>query len=74
MIYIFGFMDRVRKTRTFKLDEAILAGLTELAKKNNSSANRLLENMLYEKLKAEGVLSPDLAPLGETRGREVSND
>ncbi|KAB8316167.1 hypothetical protein SD81_028245 [Tolypothrix campylonemoides VB511288] len=61
-------MDRVRKTRAFRLDEAILDGLAELAKRKNSSANRLLENMLFEALKSEGVISPELEPLGETRG------
>ncbi len=61
-------MDRVRKTRAFRLDEAILDGLAELAKRKNSSANRLLENMLFEALKNEGVISAELEPLGETRG------
>jgi hypothetical protein len=67
-------MDRVRKTRAFRLDEAILDGLAELAKRKNSSANRLLENMLFEALKGEGVIDPKLEPLGETRGGDQKSD
>ncbi len=65
------YMDRERKTRTFRLDEAIIDGLNELAKRKNSSANRLLENMLFEILIKEGVLDSTIEPLGETRGREA---
>jgi predicted transcriptional regulator len=61
-------MDRARKTRTFRLDEIVVDGLSELAKKKNSSANRLLENTLFELLRREGIISEDVEPLGETRG------
>lgn len=59
---------RIRKARAFKLDEALIEGLSELARQQNISANRLLENMLFEKLKQAGILSDDIKPLGETRG------
>ena len=63
-------MNRIRKTRTFRIDELIIDGLNELAKKKNSSANRLLENTLFELLIKEGIISDTVEPLGETRGRE----
>lgn len=61
-------MDRERKTRTFRIDEIVVNGLSELARKKNLSANRLLENTLFEVLKSEGIISADTEPLGETRG------
>ncbi len=61
-------MNRARKTRTFRLDEIVIDGLNELAKRKNSSANRLLENTLFELLKSEGIIASDTKPLGETRG------
>lgn len=67
-------MDRVRKTRTFRLDEIVIDGLNELAKRKNSSANRLLENSLFELLKNEGIITEDIEPLGETRGGDQKSD
>lgn len=67
-------MDRSRKTRTFRLDEIVIDGLNELAKRRNSSANRLLENSLFELLKSEGIIAPDTEPLGETRGGDQKSD
>jgi predicted transcriptional regulator len=64
--------DAIRKTRTFRLDERVVAGLNDLAKKKNASANRLLENLLIQVLKDEQILAADFESLGETRGREVS--
>lgn len=61
-------MERIRKTRTFRLDEIVIDGLNELARRKNSSANRLLENALFEILTNEGIISCDVEPLGETRG------
>ncbi|WP_414579309.1 hypothetical protein [Anabaena sp. CCY 9402-a] len=61
-------MSRHRKTRTFKIDELILDGLNGLARKHNTSANRVVENVLMEVLKREGFLAEDTEPLGETRG------
>ncbi len=67
-------MGRIRKARAFRLDEAVIDGLTELAKQENISANRLLENMLFEVLKNKGVISADVKPLGETRGGDQKSD
>ncbi len=67
-------MGRVRKARAFRLDEAVLDGLTDLAKQENISANRLLENILFEALKSKGVISADIKPLGETRGGDQKSD
>lgn len=66
-------MDRIRKTRTFRLDEIVIDGLNELAKRKNSSANRLLENTLFEVLIREGIILDSVKPLGETRGREKND-
>ncbi len=66
-------MEPVRKTRSFRIDERIIDGLNELAKKKNSSANRLLENTLLDLLIKEGVLNDSFEPLGETRGREKND-
>ena len=67
------FVERIRKTRTFRLDEIVIDGLNELAKRKNSSANRLLENTLFDLLIKEGVLPSTVEPLGETRGREKAD-
>jgi hypothetical protein len=67
-------MDRARKTRTFRLDEIVINGLGELAKRKNSSANRLLENTLFELLIKEGIISKDVSPLGETRGGDQKSE
>lgn len=75
MVAIFDIeMDRSRKTRTFRLDEIVIDGLNELAKRKNSSANRLLENTLFELLKSEGIIASDAEPLGETRGGDQKSD
>jgi len=66
-------MERIRKTRTFRLDEIVIDGLNELAKRKNSSANRLLENTLFELLIKEGIILNTVEPLGETRGREKND-
>ncbi|MCG6133973.1 MAG: hypothetical protein MET45_04845 [Nostoc sp. LLA-1] len=75
MIAVFELdMDRVRKTRTFRLDEIVINGLNELAKRKNSSANRLLENFLFEILKNEEIINNEIEPLGETRGGDQKSD
>ncbi|BAZ71315.1 XRE family transcriptional regulator (plasmid) [Fischerella sp. NIES-4106] len=65
---------RNRKVRVFRLDEIVIDGLNELARRKNSSANRLLENTLFELLKTEGIIEPDAEPLGETRGGDQKSD
>lgn len=67
-------MTRVRKTRTFRLDEIVIDGLNELAKKKNTSANRLLENTLFELLRNESIITDDIEPLGETRGGDQKSE
>lgn len=75
MTFLVDFLvDRIRKTRSFRLDEIVIDGLNELAKRKNSSANRLLENTLFDLLIKEGILPATVEPLGETRGRESSKD
>lgn len=75
MVAVFDIeMVRARKTRTFRLDEIVIDGLNELARRKNSSANRLLENTLFELLKTEGIIEPDAEPLGETRGGDQKSD
>ncbi len=61
-------MERNRKNKTFRLDELVITGLNSLAKKRNTSANRLLENELFKLLKSEGIIEKTTEPLGETRG------
>lgn len=75
MVAVFEIdMTRIRKTRTFRLDEIVIEGLNELAKRKNSSANRLLENSLFEMLRKEGVITDDIEPLGETRGGDQKSE
>ncbi len=70
-MYIIDEMaELIRKTRTFRIDERAIEGLNELARKKNNSANRVLENLLIDVLKAEGILNHDFESLGETRGRD----
>ncbi|MEC4811895.1 MAG: hypothetical protein SAK29_01275 [Scytonema sp. PMC 1069.18] len=61
-------MDRYRKTKTFRLDDLILEGLSKLAKQRNTSVNRLVEVELLQLLKNENIIPQDVEPLGETRG------
>jgi hypothetical protein len=63
-----GLLDMPRKTKTFKLDERVLAALEDLARLQNASANRYLENLLFAIGKEKGVIPIDEMPLGETRG------
>jgi hypothetical protein len=57
-----------RKNRTFRLDERLIDGLAEVARNQNTSANKIIENWLLKLCKDEGILPPDAKPLGETRG------
>lgn len=57
-----------RRTRTFKIDDRVLAALERLAQRSNTSSNRYLENLLISHGKAEGELPQELAPLGDSRG------
>ncbi|MBW4591127.1 hypothetical protein G7B40_041155 [Aetokthonos hydrillicola Thurmond2011] len=69
--FLYGLtMARERKTRSFKIDSAVLDSLTKGAKKHNSSVNRLVESILMEWCKAEGVMDFSVEPLGELRGKK----
>ena len=57
-----------RKRRTYTIDERLIDALAKMAAARNASANRFLENILWEKATAENVLPADAQPLGETRG------
>jgi excinuclease UvrABC nuclease subunit len=67
-------VERSRIQKAFRLDEIVVDGLGELAKRKNSSANRLLENTLFELLIKEGIISKDVEPLGETRGGDQKSE
>lgn len=58
-----------RKRTNFVLDDRVLAALKEMAQDANTSANRFVENLLFEAAKQNGKIAPDAKPLGETRGR-----
>ena len=65
-----------RKRRTYTIDERLIDALARMAAAKNASANRFLENLLWEKATADGFISQDEEPLGETRGgdRTASTD
>ena len=67
-------MTRKRKAVSYRLDEIVVEGLNDLAKRKNSSANRLLENTLFELLIKEGIIQTDVEPLGETRGNKQKSN
>ncbi|MDF5716340.1 MAG: GIY-YIG nuclease family protein [Rhizonema sp. NSF051] len=70
----YGDFRQKRRQRVFRLDEAVLDGLTQLAKRENISVNKLLENTLFDFLKSEGIIASDAEPLGETRGGDQKSD
>ena len=57
-----------RKRRSYNIDERVIDALTMLAQKDNMSANRYLENLLFSLGKQQGFIPMDAQPLGETRG------
>ncbi|MEL6879068.1 MAG: hypothetical protein AAFP09_00980 [Cyanobacteria bacterium J06607_10] len=57
-----------RKRRTYNIDERLIEALAAMAAAKNASANRFLENILWEKARADGFISKEEQPLGETRG------
>lgn len=65
-------MPRVR--RSYKIDERVVDALTRAARKNNMSANRYLENLLFSHAKTTGELPLKAEPLGETRGGNRTTD
>lgn len=63
------FATMPRKRTNFVLDDRVLEALKEMAQDANTSANRFVENVLFELAKQKGKIEPDAKPLGETRGR-----
>jgi hypothetical protein len=64
---------RKRKAVTYRIDEAITKAIDKLAREDNSSVNRYIENLLYAHCKNKGELV-DIHPLGETRGGGAKNN
>lgn len=61
-----------RKRRSYNIDERVINVLSELAQRDNMSANRYLENLLFTLGQQRGVLPMNAKPLGETRGGDFS--
>lgn len=61
-----------RKRRSYNIDERVINVLSELAQKDNMSANRYLENLLFTLGQQRGILPMNAQPLGETRGGDFS--
>ena len=57
-----------RKRRTYNIDERLIDALAKMAADKNASANRFLENILWEKAMSNGYIDDSEKPLGETRG------
>lgn len=62
-----------RKRRSYNIDERLINVLSQLAQKDNMSANRYLENLLFSHGQQRGVLPMDAQPLGETRGGDFTS-
>ena len=63
-----------RKRRTYTIDERLIDALAKMAAAKNASANRFLENILWEKATADGYIDSSAKPLGETRGGDRTTD
>ena len=57
-----------RKRRTYTIDERLIDALAKMAADKNASANRFLENILWERATEGGYIDKNAQPLGETRG------
>lgn len=62
-----------RKRRSYNIDERLISALAELAARDNMSANRYLENLLFSHGRDRGVIPMDAKPLGETRGGDFTS-
>lgn len=58
-----------RKNATYRLDDRIVALISEKAQDANTSANRWLEDKLIELFRLSDDLPKDFRPIGETRGK-----
>lgn len=57
-----------RKKTTLLIDDRVIAALGKLARRQNMSVNRFVENHFFDLAKTEGFIPQDAEPLGETRG------
>jgi hypothetical protein len=57
-----------RRAATYRLDDRILEALERIARKNNTSVNKYLENLLFTHTKQLGEIPMTAESLGETRG------
>jgi hypothetical protein len=58
-----------RKNATYRLDDRIIALISDKAQDANTSANRWLEDKLIELFRLSDDLPKDFRPVGETRGK-----
>ncbi len=65
-------MPRRRKAVTYRIDELVIDALGKIAKKQNMSANRYLENLLFNLGQENGIIPIEEERLGETRGGDRS--
>ena len=70
MVYIMTDEERQRKSITFRIDELTIDILNKLARLENQSRNRFLEDLLLKLGKENKVVDDDVEPLGETRGKK----
>ena len=61
-----------RKNATYRLDQRLVEEIQSLAKEQNTSSNRWLENALITLFRTSGRIPSDFQPLGETRGGKRS--
>lgn len=57
-----------RKRTTVTLDVEVIDAIGRVAKRDNISLSRCVENILIEKAKELAEIPADYEPLGETRG------
>ena len=69
-----NFAQMPRKRRTYTIDERLIEALAKMAAAKNASANRFLENLLWEKATTDGFISDKEKPLGETRGGDRTTE
>ena len=62
-----------RKNATYRLDQRLVEEIQSLAKEQNTSSNRWLENALITLFRTSGRIPSDFQPLGETRGGKREN-
>jgi hypothetical protein len=64
------YSDMPRRPASYRLDDRILEALDRVARDNNISVNRYMENLLFSHLKQIGAIEMGAKPLGETRGSD----